>query len=348
MTPLDIKPGFDEPSFREMVAPLLCGEKAALTFETVHRAKDGGDVPVEIFLQFIPGVGPNGRFLAIVRDITERRQTRQALAYHKDALDQHSIVAMTDHRGRITYVNDKFCEISRYAREELLGQDHRILNSGHHPRSFFRDMYATIGRGETWQGQIRNRARDGSIYWVDTTIVPLKAEDGRISQYMAIRTDITERKETEQRLELALAAANEGLWDWDLRTDAVYFNDIWYRMLGYEPGDLPMALSTWESLCHPDDLKRAHDQVQRHLNGQTDRYRCEQRLRTSCGQWKWILDIGEVVERGPAGRPTRIPGRGPRAGRGRQPEQERVRGEHEPRDPHADDRDPRLRRSPAG
>ncbi|WP_261178206.1 PAS domain-containing protein [Anaerobacillus sp. CMMVII] len=141
----------------------------------------------------------------------------------KLALDATTIIAVTDHTGKIIYVNDKFCTISKFSRAELIGQNHRILNSGHHTKQFFSNMYRTISKGTVWTGEIRNKAKDGTIYWVHTTIVPFLDDSGKPYQYISIRTDITDRKNTEENLKNTLkilASTNKELADIKFALDA--------------------------------------------------------------------------------------------------------------------------------
>ncbi|WP_203248327.1 sensor domain-containing protein [Sporosarcina beigongshangi] len=175
-------------------------------------AKDGS--PYWVSATIIPIHGDDGdivQYVSLDIDVTAKvigndshKQTLDRLLTIENALDQSSVVAVTNQQGVITYANDNFCELSQYTAEELIGQTHRIVNSGFHPKSFFKDLWQTIGNGDIWKGEIKNRAKNGREYWVNTTIVPFLGKDGKPYQYIAIRTDITARKEAEHALELAL------------------------------------------------------------------------------------------------------------------------------------------------
>lgn len=176
--------------------------KASATRRGAHISKDQAGIVFDkpqCVVEFEPP-------LPIIRDDQTNLsecETADAIAElnsYRSALNRHAIVGLTDRAGRITYVNDFFCDISGYERRELIGASHNILNSGHHPREFFRNMWRTIAAGKGWHGEVCNRAKNGSLYWVDTTVVPKLDAKGAIAGYCSVRYDITQRKLAEQAL----------------------------------------------------------------------------------------------------------------------------------------------------
>ena len=246
----------------DLTKKILAGE-AVDNYKTFRTRKDG--TVFTAFLTLSPIKNFEGIIIGaskILRDITEQELVeiklsviRKEIADYKYALDQSSIVALTDEKGIIKYVNDNFLNISKYSREELIGQDHRIISSGHHSRSFIKNLWVTTAEGKIWKGELKNKAKDGTVYWVDTTIVPFLDNEGKPYQYMAIRADITERKntegkiiESEKRFKSFIENSSEGI----ILTDE--FFDVIYRSPGSQKITGNLATENTFGRNHPDDL----------------------------------------------------------------------------------------------
>ncbi|MGE5452123.1 MAG: PAS domain S-box protein [Acidobacteriota bacterium] len=206
----------------------------AQTFDHTDVSAPGG-APRHFQTHYLPDIeGAQVRgFYVLIHDVTEltESQHKLAVASHQsqallETMQMHAIYSVADRKGLIIDVNDAFCRISGYSRDELMGANHRIVNSGLHPKAFWADMWHTISQGQPWRGEICNRAKDGSLYWVDSIIAPFRGPDGRIDRYISLRTDVTERRLTEERLraasegflERAGQMAGVGGWELDLAT----------------------------------------------------------------------------------------------------------------------------------
>ncbi|MEQ1917115.1 MAG: PAS domain S-box protein, partial [Gallionella sp.] len=216
--------------------------------------RDGRTIPVEYRARAIVSEGKVGGALVSFQDISSRyeaqhnlrvaydqvKETMAELEFQKYALDQHNAVSITDSHGTIIYANRKFSELSGYAEDELLGRNHSLVNSGHHPSAFFNELWRTIRRGDNWHGEIRNRSKSGKLYWVESTMVPFMDEQGSPSRYVSIISDITARKDMDARIEEQRAfyehiseTLGEGLYVQDADGLCIYMNSEAERLLGW-------------------------------------------------------------------------------------------------------------------
>jgi two-component system, sensor histidine kinase and response regulator len=246
---------------------------------------------------------------AIGTAVVTRRRTRARLQNRIDelvtlqrTLDEHASVVITDSNAVIVYTNRRFCDLTGYTEGELVGANMRILNSGTHAREFFEHLWTTIRRGATWKGEICNRAKDGHLYWVDATILPLKPGKDGGDRYVSIRTDITPRKLAEAslreaglRLDLALDASGFALWEIDIDRDSVFASARFAEIIGESPIETHMSLANYWAQIHPDDLARVRAAARATLKGEVPRLSVEYRVRRRDGSLRWVHVIGRVV-----------------------------------------------------
>jgi PAS domain S-box-containing protein len=257
------------------------------------------------------------------RDVVARRATEArlaALVRENEALlgtiRTHAIVSVTDARARLIDVNDAFCRLSGYDRDELVGQNHAIVNSNVQPAEFWRALWADISAGKPWRGEISGRAKGGTLYWTDTIIAPFLGADGHIEKYVALHTDITASKHAaqmlalqQQRLSNIIEGTQVATWEWNLQTGAVRYNERWAEMLGEASGSLLQSTADeWTARSHPDDALASTALLKRHCRGELPALECETRVRHHNGHWVWLLTRGKVMGRDENGRPLSIVG----------------------------------------
>jgi PAS domain S-box-containing protein len=228
-----------------------------------------------------------------VHDLSEREKE---LKDYKYALDTSSIVGISDVEGRFTFVNENFCKVSKYSAEELLGQSHSLLWSGEHPPEYFTGLVLAMQEGKSYRGEFCNKAKDGSLYWVDTTIVPFLNEEGKVYQYMSINRDITRKKEaleqlraSEERYKAIIAVSNTGAWEYNLDTHQVWYSEQYFAMLGIDQPDGAWEDTegmSWVDRLHPDDRERAVKIFDKFLlEGTTELYESFFRMWHKNGEW---------------------------------------------------------------
>ena len=296
----------------------------AFQLEQGIRRADGTQAWVQRDL--LPQHDAQGRlrgFVDILHDVTRLKETESSLARALaesravwKAVEAHAIVSVADSQGLIVEANEGFQQISGYSREELLGANHRIVNSGLMSPQFWDEMWTSISAGRPWRGQVCNRAKDGSLYWVDSLIAPILDEHGLPVRYVSIRFDITQSKlaadelqRERERLSHIIEGTGAGTWELNLQTGAASFNARWAEMLGLTLHDVQDAsVETWRRLVHEKDLPTAEAALRSHLSGQVPLYEAELRMRHASGAWVWVLTRGKLLSRDADGQPLEMAG----------------------------------------
>ncbi|MBY0573073.1 MAG: PAS domain-containing protein [Undibacterium sp.] len=292
--------------------------------EVCNRKRDGSLYWVDTFIApFKSSTGVIDKYIAIQNDISENRIAAERLQNAlRDSnallstLNMHAIVSIADSTGRLIEVNQAYCHISGYTKEEILRDNHRIVATGIQSADFLSNMWRTIASGTPWRGEVCNRSKNGNVYWVDTFIAPFKDAQGRIEKFISIRTDITSSKKAASRLanqRSALAhiieGTNVGTWEWNVESGEMRLNERWADQIGYELNQLtPSTIQTWDNLTHPDDLEKAKQRMKLHFQHDLPYYECETRLKHKDGQWIWVLTRGRIASFTPLGKPEWVSG----------------------------------------
>lgn len=254
---------------------------------------------------------PSGQVVAMFNDVTDRKQFEGQVRFQADVLSQiHDLVTVTDLDGRITYVNQAVCKHFNKTAEELIGLSIEQYGDVALQRTIIRE---TLEKG-VWRGEVVSVALQQDLL-LDCRVVLMKDEAGDPVALVSVSTDITERRRQEkqlaaskERFQMALDGGRLGTWDWQVQTGEVVFDERWVQMLGFTLDEISPDFSSWENLTHPDDMPAVREKLNAHLEGRSEVYEAEMRMRHKSGEWIWILDRGRVIERDEDGRPLRACG----------------------------------------
>jgi len=255
------------------------------------------------------------RMIGTSTDISERKQSEMQLSIAATAFESQESIMITDANRKIVRVNAAFTKATGYSAEEAIGQTPRLLSSGRHDTAFYKSMWETINNTGTWSGEVWNKRKNGEIYPEQLTISAVKDENNVVNYYVGSVVDITERKKTEQALveseyrsKFAIEGSGDGVWDVNVQTNDAIYSKRWAEMLGYEEGEILPSRNQWRALIHPDDQQSVLDAGNAYLEGKTEIYVVEYRIRCKDGQYKWMLSRGMLVTRSEDGRPLRMIG----------------------------------------
>ncbi|SMG12654.1 PAS domain S-box-containing protein [Marivirga sericea] len=316
--PYDLKPEFPKVEFQALIKPLAEDRIPSIRFQTIHRAKNGRDIPVEVFLQFIKNEKVSPHFVAVVKDITdqlaiEKELSRLSLVAKKTT----NLVVITDNIGKIEYVNPAFEQKTGYKLEEVIGsKPGKFLHGKETKSEHIKATRAGLKTLKPFTQEILNYSRSGEKYWVSITFNPVFNESGELTNFIAIESDITEQKhketllrESEERLQFVLEGSELGYWDINLETGKTTMNDRYFELLGYTAENFEQSIHFYQSLVHPDDIgKLTRLMDTSFIPGGQDDFSMELRVKHKLGHYVWILDRGAVVKRDEKGTPLRISG----------------------------------------
>jgi PAS domain S-box-containing protein len=254
-----------------------------------------------------------GRFY-IFEDITARKNAELSLRMQNAAFESFSLaVAITDADAVLEWANPAFSELTGYPLEEVIGQNVKILNSGKMPNEYYKEMWEALLSLKVWTGELINKRKDGTNYWEEETITPILDEKGELIRFIAIKIDITHRKEMENALRIsearwqaALDGSGDGIWDWNTETNEVFFSQQWKTMLGYDTKDVGNTLKEWSDRVFQEDLQSCYNDLNLHFMSESEFYVNEHRMLCKDKTYKWVLDRGKVVHWIEPGKPGRV------------------------------------------